>query len=234
MSDFGDESISARIDREWIESVEGDAGNVREADVYPKLRSWVEWASPTTVLEIGCGQGICCQQVTGQQRHYLGIDPSAVLIGRAQSLYGDGDRSFAVASADQLPCADSSIDAAFSVAVWHLLEDLAAVANELSRVLRSGGHFLIMTANPGNYSAWKDRYESQAINGKRFEGAARLADGLAYTEVLFLHSLEELTSSLGAAGLTADTTETFRAGQNDLDIHIAIRGYKREAERLQS
>lgn len=234
MSDFGDESISARIDREWIESVEGDAGSVRAADIYPQLRSWVELASPATVLEIGCGQGICCQVVTRQKRQYIGIDPSAVMIGRAQSLYGDDDRSFAVANADQLPCADSSIDAAYSVAVWHLLEDLAVVANELSRVLRSGGHFLIMTANPGNYSAWKERYESQAINGKRFEGTARLADGSAYSEVLFLHSLEELTDSLEAAGLTVDATKTFRASHNGLDIHIAIRGRKRQTDRLQS
>lgn len=177
-------------DQEWIRLIEGEGGRVREGDIYPELRAWVDREDPIDILEIGSGQGICSSQIDLENRAYTGIDPSPTLLARAKELYAGRNRSFVLGSAYALPCSDRAFDAAFSVAVWHLLDNLKQAAEELSRVLRPQGTFLIITSNPDAYALW-------------------LQSPRAHEE-LHLHTLEAIQSSLRSAGLEIRGTETFR------------------------
>ena len=162
------------------------------------------------ILEIGCGQGICSDKTDLDGRKYTGIELSSLLVSRAKELYRHENRRFLVANAYALPFSDGAFDAAFSVAVWHLLADLKKAAEELSRVLKAGGHFLIITADPGAYSAWTGRYTDIKLDGRRFEGAVQLPDKSELREVLYLHTLDEIMKSLQAVGLKIHMTETIR------------------------
>ena len=192
----------------WIDTVEGDRTRVRDADIYPRLRTWLAAEPTQSVLEIGCGQGVCSAALELGNRHYTGVDPSPFLIRRARELYEA--REFIEGNAYALPIETGAIDAAYSVAVWHLLADLPRAAAELTRVLRPGGRYLIISANPDAYEAWTAPFTDTRVEGRRFEGSWRLPDGSMITDVLYLHRLEEILGSLRAAGLEVDPPETLR------------------------
>ncbi len=109
-----------------------------------------------------------------------------------------------------LPFCDSSFDAVFSVALWHLLSDVKKAASELNRVLRKDGSFLIVTADPSSYSSWTAPYIEVKSNGERFEGKVKHSDGTTSTDVLFLYTDDQISNSLKSNNLVIQKTEKFR------------------------
>ncbi len=131
-------------------------------------------------------------------------------------------------NAYHLPFSEGTFDAAFSVAVWHLLSDLPKAGGELSRVLKANAHFLIITANPGAYSVWTDLYKDTQADGRRFRGTMNLDDKSVSQDTLYLHSLDEIAQSLEAASLKIDKTETFRMSEKSggQEYYLSIEGRK--------
>lgn len=217
---FNDE----RVALDWIKTIESDGAKVRETDIYPRLQEWINSIYATNVLDIGSGQGICADKLNLEGRTYTGVEPSLHLIHRAKELYSRNNRSFVLGDIYNLPFSEGTFEAAFSVTVWHLLADLHRAATELSRVLKIGGHFFIITANPGAYSLWTGQYTETSQEGRRFEGKQQIQDGGVLFDVLYLHTLDEILDSLLSAGLTITKTETFRektAGQKQF---VSIQG----------
>lgn len=194
---------------DWIEMIESEAARGRETGLYPQLNSWLDQISAKEILDIGSGQGICSEYINLKNRNYTGIEPSPYLLNRALELYGvNENRHFVSGNAYSLPVANSYFDAVFSVAVWHLLEDINLAAAELSRVIQPSGHFLIITADPKNYPAWIERYTSQKQEGRRFKGETLRPDGSAAEDTLILHTYEEIEASLAAHGLNIQKSES--------------------------
>jgi ubiquinone/menaquinone biosynthesis C-methylase UbiE len=212
-----DRQFDEQTAKEWIETIEGDGAGVREKDLYPHLREWINQIGPKKILDLGCGQGACSEKLNLGDCSYIGIDPSIYLLQRAARLFPR--KQFIFGNAYSIPFSDFSFDAVFSIAVWHLLEDKKKAAAELSRVLKNGGSFLIATANPETYQSWTSTYVSSVRGGARFEGKMRNKDGTESTDVLFLHSFDEIVWSLREAGLKVKETSTFRTV-------ISIRGLK--------
>jgi SAM-dependent methyltransferase len=210
-----DESLSneQKVALEWIRVAEGDGARIRDSDIYPLLRRWIHASSPVEILEIGAGQGICSDKIDLNGRRYTGVEPSSILVDRAQALYRDENRRFLRGSARDLPFSDGAFDAVFSVSVWHLLSDLQNAAEEMSRVLKADGRFLMITANPSAYSLWKELYATTRTEGRRLEGTVQLSDQSVLHEVLYLHTLDEILISLRDAGLEVEETETFRPSE---------------------
>ena len=159
-----------QVARDWIALIEGEPGRIREQDIYPRIKAWSEGFKPPEVLEIGCGQGICSQQLSSAARQYTGVELSVPLLARAQQLYSGPERKFILGSALALPFPTGRFAGAFSVTVWFLLSDIKQASRELSRILMPGGQFLILTANPQGYANWTSRYTHSKIEGRRFEG----------------------------------------------------------------
>lgn len=132
-----------KVAEEWIASVEGEKGLLRDRELYPRLAQWAQQAQPRQIVEIGSGQGICSEHINASESRYVGIEPSQLLVERAQKLYALPNRRFVRGNAYELPIADASTDAAFSVNVWFHLENINQASQELSRILKSGGKFLI-------------------------------------------------------------------------------------------
>ncbi len=106
--------------------------------------------------------------------------------------------------------------------------ELNRAAAELSRVLKAGGQFNIVTANPSAYSAWKEIFAESKEDGPRFEGTMFLPDGSASHDVLYFYLFDEIKNSLHAAGLEVQKTETFRTTEKSKgqEILISIQGQK--------
>ena len=222
-----DKTFDQKTAQDWITAVEKPAPLTRDVDIYPMLNQWIKQNSPKTVLDIGCGQGICSGKIDLSHCQYVGIEPSAFLLKRAKELYVSENRAFLQGDAYNLPVADSSFDAAFSVLVWHLLSDLKKAAEELSRVLKKGGHFLVITANPAAFAAWKDLYKDPKVSGKRIEGTMQLGDSQTH-DVLHIHEIGELKTALQDTGLEITKTETFRSPKvtTETKLLLAIYGLK--------
>jgi ubiquinone/menaquinone biosynthesis C-methylase UbiE len=192
-----------------------------------KLNSLIHEASPKTILDIGCGQGICSEKIDLTKCKYTGVEPSPYLLNRAKQLYSTRARTFLSGNAYNLPVTNSSFDAAFSILVWHLLMDLEKTASELSRALTGDGRYLIVTANPDAYLAWKSFYPDAKLTGKRLEGTMQFGEALS-RDVLYLHTFNEIKNSIQNAGLTIESTETFLPAKDfpKLNLLILIQGRK--------
>lgn len=205
-----DSTFDQKSAADWINIIESPGSNIRDNDIYPKLNSWINEVSPNTILDLGCGQGVCSEKITLDKLQYYGVEPSPFLLQRAQALYGDKKKTFLAGNAYEIPFASSTLEAVFSIAVWHLLHDIQMAAHELHRVLIEGGHFLIITAHPEHYQAWTSSYSNPQISGNRFTGTIRHEDGSETTDILHLHRFEELRASLENSDLVVLKTESFR------------------------
>ena len=87
---------------------------------------------------------------------------------------------------------------------------------------------LIITANPGAYPAWTGAYREATSDGRRFEGRVKHPDNSISQDVLYLHTLGEMTDALKAAYLQIEVVKTFRAveGSEGPGKFVLIRGTK--------
>jgi ubiquinone/menaquinone biosynthesis C-methylase UbiE len=100
-----------------------------------------------SVLDLGCGTGRFAAALADEHGcTAIGVDPSpgmlAVARRRSENVTWLGGR------AEQIPLADSAVQRAFMQTVVHLVEDRAAMAAELRRVLAPGGIAAIHTVDP--------------------------------------------------------------------------------------
>lgn len=218
-----DRTFDKQTALDWIQAVEVSGKSFRDDYVYPKLNNLIDHTSPKTILDIGCGQGICSDKIDLKNCKYSGVEPSPFLIERAKDLYSSSNREFLLGNAYAIPAPDHSFDAAFSIMVWHLLSNLKKAASELSRVLRENGCFLIVTANPEAYTAWKSFYPDATITGKKLEGTTQVGEALS-RDVLYLHTLEELKDSFQNVGLNIEHNETFLKAKDSSKLLISIQG----------
>jgi len=201
---FEDELVA----QEWISSVEGEKGKVRDREIYPMLEAWSSEISGT-IVEIGSGQGICSQYLGSFFGQYIGIEPSQVLTNRAIELYGKNqNRTFKEGNAYSLPIEDGTIDGVFSVNVWFHLANLDNAAIELARILKKGGVFNIITANPGSYEAWRNFFEHYTEEGKLISGKVNVPVNPLSRNDVYLHTMAEIKDSLENAGLTITETKS--------------------------
>lgn len=102
-----------------------------------------------TVLDIGCGEGYYTAAVAaalGEQSRVCGLDVAKVAIRAAAKRYRNID--FCVASSHRLPFADASLDGVLRIYA-------PCKAEELARVVRSGGCLLTVTPGPRHLLQFK-------------------------------------------------------------------------------
>lgn len=215
-----------RLGKEWIDWVEKSNGT-REEEIFPVLKEWLHKARPKIVVDIGCGQGICSALVpVGTE--YIGIDPSKILLARARRLYRDRNKRFVHADAYDTHLEDCSVDTVISVWVWSHLQNLKAAAKEMHRVLKPGGKYFMITANPETYDERKTFYTKYKITGNLLRGTFDLGNGKTLTNTtLYLHTKDELTDSIRYAGLTIHSTKRIgRAETSNKGLYLAVEGSK--------
>ena len=101
------------------------------------------FGEPTAILDVGCGSGRLLRAAHARwpNARLVGVDPSAGMIEAGAALT---PAELHVTGAESIPLADSSIDLAFSTIAFHHWLDPAQGLRELARVLRPGGHFVLV------------------------------------------------------------------------------------------
>ena len=105
------------------------------------------------VVDLGCGGGLdvfLAAQKVGPSGKAIGIDMTEAMIERARAnAQGGPDQKpyenveFHLATIDNLPLEDDSVDCVISNCVINLTDDKQAVFNEIARVLKSGGRVAV-------------------------------------------------------------------------------------------
>jgi demethylmenaquinone methyltransferase/2-methoxy-6-polyprenyl-1,4-benzoquinol methylase len=96
------------------------------------------------VLDVGCGTGDLCHELTRARHVPVGVDRSAGMLRRA-----DTDLTLVRADAERLPVRDGSVDGVVSGFVLRNVVDLDAVFRACALALRPGGRFVALeTAIP--------------------------------------------------------------------------------------
>jgi SAM-dependent methyltransferase len=104
-------------------------------------------AGAARVLDLGCGEGqVARLAAAGGARQVVGVDASAAQIAEAGRR--GGGVAYARASAASLPLVAARFDAVVSCLVLEHLDDLDAALDEVSRVLRPGGRFVMFVNHP--------------------------------------------------------------------------------------
>lgn len=94
------------------------------------------------VLDLGCGMGASVGYLF--QRHGIkavGIDPSEKLLGMARKNYAFAD--FSTGTGESLPFFEKSFDCVFAECTLSLMNDLDSSINEVHRVLKKNGWFVV-------------------------------------------------------------------------------------------
>lgn len=151
-------------------AIGGSYSRFRRPD--PRIESAITEAlgDASTVLNVGAGAG----SYEPTDREVTAIEPSAAM--RAQRPPG---REALDATAEALPFADDSFDAAMSTFSIHQWQDLAAGLREVRRVTR--GPVVLLTCDPDLLERfWLNDYAPEVIatEARRYPSLASIADGL--------------------------------------------------------
>jgi len=105
------------------------------------------------LLEIGAGFGRLTDLYGGYERVIL-LDYSPFMLRQAQERLGRGDRyAYMVANLYQLPFADDSFDTAVTVRVLHHVQSIPSALQEIRRVLKPQGFYILEYANKRHLKA---------------------------------------------------------------------------------
>jgi SAM-dependent methyltransferase len=121
------------------------------ADMHETIVSAVGGAPGRRWLDVGCGTGELAFMAAATGADVTGCDLSPTLVetARRQAAERDADVTFEVGDAEALPYADASFDIVTSSVGAIFAPDHRAVASELARVLRPGGHLALSAWTTG-------------------------------------------------------------------------------------
>jgi SAM-dependent methyltransferase len=148
----GSDNRSSPAGREAIVAARFDALHARfkpdVAEDDPRAQALLESLGPLhgrRILDLGCGKGRFARILADRGARVVGLDVSAAMLAAAGGAGLDRVRG----SARRLPFRDASFDAAIAVEVFEHLEPRAIddVCDELRRVLRPGGRFVLVDKN---------------------------------------------------------------------------------------
>jgi ubiquinone/menaquinone biosynthesis C-methylase UbiE len=100
-----------------------------------------------TILDLSCGEGWFSRYLAVQvvpKGHVIGVDLSPLMIEHAQNEYENPKNvRFQVATAEQLPLEDASVDHVVNIEAFYYYPDQVAAGHEIFRVLKPGGTFFV-------------------------------------------------------------------------------------------
>ena len=103
-------------------------------------------SNKSRVVEVGCGKGAGAEFLINKfnPESYTGIDFSKPAIEFCHKYYPNiRHTNFICAAADQLPLKQNSTDVVINVESSHIYPDIGNFFNEVKRILKPGGRFLI-------------------------------------------------------------------------------------------
>lgn len=153
-AEFDQYIIDYRKKQDKIVSLSGESSSFFAAYKTQKLMSWFShWINePISILDFGAGDGLMTDMVQRafHEARVVGVDPSGESVKYAQQEYPN--ISFVQTYNEALPFADESFDLIFAAGVFHHIPfaEHEKYLNDIRRVLKKGGAFVLFELNPLN------------------------------------------------------------------------------------
>ncbi len=155
---------------------EGEAGAqmlARMNQRHRALTEWgfsqIKWQRRDEVLDVGCGGGmaisVAAESVTEGRLYGIDLSPLSIETARETNAAIADRCTFEVASVDELPFKDRSMDKVISIESFYFWPDPDKALHEIARVLKEGGKLMIAL-----------EYRSDAETSESFEHARELMD----------------------------------------------------------
>jgi SAM-dependent methyltransferase len=169
-----------------------------------------------STLEVGCGEGRVCRDLTARGHVVTGIDAAPTPLAAARE--ADPGGRYLLADAAALPFADGEFDLVVAYNSLMDVDDMPGAVREAARVLEPGGRLCVCITHPLREAGSFDSREPDApfrIRGsyfgrRRFAGTFTRA-GLTMTFHSWAYPLEDYTIALEQAGFLV---ELFREPPN--------------------
>lgn len=152
------------------------------------------------VLDIGCGSGqfiAILMQSLGSFNSITGVDVDDVVLEEARNKFRSDTFNFIKASSQSLPFDDAAFDFVSISKALHHVEDDRQTLDEMKRVLRPGGYFLINEMIRDGLSASQ---ESHLLYHHLRSDIDKLI-GISHNKTYFRSDLLDLIDSVGLEGL---------------------------------
>ncbi len=149
--------------------------HVDEKRVEAEIRNMVSTLQVKDLLDIGTGTGRMLQLCADQVQHAIGIDLSHDMLSVARvNLSEPNFNHCIVRHADMygLPFGSPSFDLAILHMVLHFADQPWDVIGEASRVIRSGGHLLLVDFAPHDVQELREKHEHRRLGFRNKEIAS--------------------------------------------------------------
>ena len=135
---------------------------------YFAIFPWEDLPLEAVGIDIGCGSGRWSAVMAPTVGHLHLLDASSEALAVAQqNLASQHNVTFHLASIDEIPLPNSSLDFAFSLGVLHHVPDTMAAIRSVAATLKSGAPFLIYLYYALENRPWWYRAIWQLSNGLR-------------------------------------------------------------------
>ncbi len=128
----------------WIDGFTAGADPEYEEQILPLAAA--ELGEAQSILDIGCGDGQISRMMAAVGAQVVGVDPTWNQIRVAHER--GGGASYLRTTADELPFADASFDAAVACLVFEHIDALDGAIAEVARVVKPGGRFCFFLNHP--------------------------------------------------------------------------------------
>jgi len=183
--------------------VDWDLGHYEHVarQLHPAAKRLVDRLAPRTgerVVDIGCGTGNAALLAARAGARVVGVDPSPrlVSVGRREALDAALDAAFVVGSAEAIPCADASADAAVSCFGVIFTSDASRAVAEMARILAPGGRIVL--------SAWVPEGPMALQAGIRRRAVAAATGEAPLVAPVAWHDRESLDRLFGPHGFSVE------------------------------
>lgn len=138
----------------------------RKADPYllSRMHFYLNIHPNAQILDIGCGTGNYTMKLAAAGGHFTGVEPSEKMLKVARTYLPKGmerapNIQWLQGKAEQLPIANQSIDAVIASLTLHHWTSLENGFQEIKRVLKIDGHFVVFTSTSEQMEAyWLKHY----------------------------------------------------------------------------
>ena len=140
------------------------------------------------VIDIGCGEGWLTQFVAARSKSVIGVDPSTRALARAQAENNTSNATYLLASAENLPLDQSSVDiVVFYNSLHHVPAAVQSKAiEETARVLVQGGVLCIVepVASGAAYELFKPADDESAVYASTHKLIQAVAHDIEFRQLL--------------------------------------------------